>query len=134
MTPEQLDAIEQRAQAATDGPWHSLGNTIGAEVKTCTCAGHIPGHGHEQFCGLEGPLITGAEPTDAEFIAHARTDVPELVAEVRRLQGQVEAVRELHRDDGRGNCEVCMDFVTQGTYESAYYPCDTIRIVGENDE
>lgn len=72
---EYLDAIEARATAATAGPWHwgdgdmchMAGNTIGPEINHVAAYAESPG--------------------DAEFIAHARTDVPALVAALRAVLG-----------------------------------------------
>lgn len=41
--------------------------------------------------------ISGITHPDAEFIAHAREDVPALVAEVRRLRAQLAAEQSAHR-------------------------------------
>jgi len=92
-----LEAIEARANAATDGPWHwederhfdllkpkgSNGTRWGTEVIEVT---HDGGCACRQSCEME-VLIA---PSDAEFIANARTDVPDLIAEVRRLRGLLE--------------------------------------------
>jgi hypothetical protein len=68
MTEDELQAIEARAAAATLGPW--FGQSTG-----------IYGNGFQ---------LVGRAPdtaaTDLEFIAAARTDIPALVAEVRRLR------------------------------------------------
>lgn len=75
MTEKELAEIEARATAATEGPWKS---ERVLEFK-----------GKEAW-DLEGPTFwtwdgNMIEP-DAVFIAAARTDVPVLVAEVRRLR------------------------------------------------
>ena len=62
MTPEELAAIEARANAATLGPWTWAGSVIGIR--------HL----------------------DAEFIAEARSDIQRLIADVRRLQAQIPGV------------------------------------------
>jgi hypothetical protein len=68
-----LDAIEARANAATPGPWRvSTDNTP------------------EYFMSIEGtdgPICVFTDT--AAFIAAARSDVPALVAEVRRLKTRV---------------------------------------------
>jgi len=103
MTPAELDAIEAREKAATEGPWRAVAQD-GGEVFHGFERGVVTGWDHPQ---LRGPLdITGLgidlrsgravrrmDATDAEFIAHARSDVPALVAEVRRLRGLLEAER-----------------------------------------
>lgn len=78
-TALDLDAIEARASAATKGPWlvkgmypqEILANDSGLNLVATT---HL---------SPDGP------PSDTEFIAQARTDVPALVAEVRRLRPRV---------------------------------------------
>lgn len=73
MTPEDLTAIEQRASAATPGPWRlDHGDVIADE----------PGVGAVGIAEVIGVRDTA----DAVFIAKAREDVPALLAEVRRLQ------------------------------------------------
>jgi hypothetical protein len=49
---------------------------------------------------LQGPYLACSRECDenALFIAHARADVPLLVAEVRRLQGQVAALIKRVKD------------------------------------
>ena len=77
MTTPDLDAIRARAEAATEGPWE-------AEA-------------------LEGNIVTPTQGTivevyswtdaDAEFIAHAREDVPALLAEVEQLRAELAHAR-----------------------------------------
>lgn len=72
-----LDAIERRANAATPGTWLyadtiDMVSSIQADA-ICVC----------EFYGLQDRI-----DRDAPFIAHARTDVPALVAEVRRLRAE----------------------------------------------
>jgi hypothetical protein len=84
----ELDAIEQRCNAATPEPWvawiegrdHTAGDTFIAQG----------GSGARQEKDLflshysnEGPV----SDADHDFIAHARQDLPLLLAEVRRLRG-----------------------------------------------
>lgn len=107
LTPDELAAIEARANAASDGPWEPLGRN--------------PGH-HKTEIGamLDTPRaiviadteLWGRQPTDqngadAAFIASARTDVPKLLAEVQRLQAveriAVEALNTIASD----NCDAC---------------------------
>lgn len=91
--PVDLAAIEARAAAATEGPWAVL---LGNEIAT-----GVENHGpHEasfehKVCRLDEldydedyaePRDSGSLEADAEFIAHAREDVPALVAVVRRLR------------------------------------------------
>jgi hypothetical protein len=83
-TTNDLDAIETRAAAATEGPWieeHS------AEAGSCV----IP-HDAESTREAVARTFLYESVADAEFIAHARTDVPALVAEIRELREWQRAV------------------------------------------
>lgn len=116
MTPEQLDEIEARANRATEGPWEVIG---GGEYVTGVSIVVAPDDG-------------GVTSADAEFIASARTDVPQLVAEVRRLQGQVAAVREAL--SGHPKCDRYEDSsgISCG-WKSAVHTI-TYALEGETDE
>jgi hypothetical protein len=95
MTPEQLAQIEARTEATTPGPWQVLSQ----------CP---PGKHHhdrdEMWIGTSdratiavvGERYTAA-PAEAEFIAHARADVPALTTAVRRLRTAMETVLALHQ-------------------------------------
>lgn len=100
MTDIDLDAIEARANAATDGPWfwrNTQGRSgdvylQGARTRIVMAFKRMGMNGAQpMFPGLDGLLYESADVninqfSDAAFIAHARTDVPALVAEVRRLR------------------------------------------------
>ena len=91
LTAADLDTIEQRANAATEGPWEASAHDHAAgDVPILDRTGHYLVICPD--CGVRG----GYERADAEFIAHARSDVPALLAEVRRLRAAAERVRELH--------------------------------------
>ena len=79
MTKEQLAAIEARANAATEGPWYFVyaGSSDWSVLKKTD---------DDEFCVADLHRHRKVACPDAEFIAHARTDVPALVAEVRRLR------------------------------------------------
>lgn len=100
-----LDAIAARANVATEGPWESAyengGLGAGAVVWGPPGSAHAMwgatrGTGEQEY----GPLLALADGeyvdnpnanADGVFIAHARTDVPALVARVRELE---KALRE----------------------------------------
>lgn len=69
MNEQDLAAIEARANAATAGPWAFLEGGEGW------------GYVDKIRQGYDGEFLDA----DARLMAHARTDVPALVAEVRRL-------------------------------------------------
>lgn len=127
--PLDLDAIETRANAATDGPW-------------CTDSWEIY-QGTEYEPGMSlwiGETCRGTgsleqDRADAEFVAAARTDVPALVAEVRRLRAALEQIRHLHKDSPMGPCPVCIDAdaIAEGRDGLVAYPCPTARLSGAED-
>ncbi len=102
MTPADLAAIEARCEAATEGPWHTgLARTEPHNTPQIAVCG-------ETFRKLwEGAPAVFGEPigspkqvcqqfgtdADAAFIAASRSDVPALLAEVRRLQADNERMR-----------------------------------------
>jgi len=79
MTKDELNIIRARCDAATPGPWITCscdddsfwGATVFAEQE---------GHDDEYIANFSRDQIA-----DAEFIAHARADVPALLAEIDRL-------------------------------------------------
>jgi DTW domain-containing protein YfiP len=60
LTPDELDAIRERAEYATPGPWSDVGEECAKGPSACLC--------------------------DLHFIAHARTDVPALLEHIAVLK------------------------------------------------
>jgi hypothetical protein len=73
-----LEDIERDAKAATVGPWgwHSDAMLMGDDEVV--------------LFELDGPDVS-REGADANFIANARTDIPDLIARVRELEGAIGA-------------------------------------------
>lgn len=92
MTEEELNAIEARANAATPGPWAA------AEYHPKTMLLYPIGNPATQEL-LAYPIQGGENSqNNAAFIAHARRDVPALMAHIRELQQELaEAYAELNR-------------------------------------
>lgn len=92
MTDEQLAEIEARAEKAFPGPWkhyidrewHSPDRVIEAANTWVVI--------RDENCEHNWKL--GRNEDNYEFIAHARTDIPMLIAEVRRLRAQYEELRD----------------------------------------
>lgn len=98
MTEEELAAIQARADAAAAGPWYTTRSLPGVWRRVLDDLGGRRARVHERVVSLEYGRVyvidqgyewiseqlvpRGTEP----FIAHARDDVPALVAEVRRLR------------------------------------------------
>jgi len=99
--PLDLGAIRGRVEAATEGPWRTV-DERGQKFALCADGTDLLVESEiGLICetDLDG-LNECAEP-DAAFIAHARTDVPALLAEVERLRAVVEAVEAVMTKIGR---------------------------------
>ena len=111
----RLDKIEARANAATEGPWNVF-------------VGRIDHPGRS----LVAVAYDVAREEDAEFIAHARTDMPDMAAALR-------AVLEIHQDGGESQGYLddghygdiphcCTECGSLGEY-GVPYPCPTVTAI-----
>ena len=71
MTNEELDRLQAISEAATPGPWETDGDYI------------------EPSIGEAWRLHGAANPANGKFVVEARSAVPALIAEVRRLRTNV---------------------------------------------
>ena len=97
MTPDELDAIEARAAAATPGPWAAEDERHGKG--SCSCCGevlyawNIVAPSREVVVSAMDDVTPGVHgDADATFIAHARTDVPALITALREAWAEAEAM------------------------------------------
>lgn len=95
MTPEQEAEIRAREKAATKGPWIASHRHGGVSDN----ADAVGGLGLD----IEGPPEPEengqfALAADAQFIAHAREDVPRLLSEIERLRAERDELREEIRE------------------------------------
>ena len=104
----RLDEIEARANAATEGPWFP--NRYSEDWEVC---GELDDNGNPALVASE------AVETDAEFIAHARTDVPDMAAALR-------AVLEIHQDGGESQ-----GYLDDGSYGDMPHCCTECGSLGE---
>lgn len=82
---EKLDEIEARAEAATDGPWRVEPYSEAHKGSFIV----VSADGTELF-------DADAHYNECILAAHARQDVPALVAEVRRLRAVLEDMRDVY--------------------------------------
>lgn len=87
LTDEQIAEIRARAEAATPGPWSNT--YFGGRCQTVTK--QRPGMTKLSIANCSASLNGEA---DATFIAHARQDVPALLADREELQRQLAETRE----------------------------------------
>lgn len=83
MTDERLAELERLANAATPGPWFPRWGGEPGYVYSQSAERVIAMLADEQNDGLPRP--------NSQLIAAARTAVPELIAEVRRLRAAIES-------------------------------------------
>lgn len=79
---EELQSMAERCRKATTGPWVAVhGYTIGGPV----C---YMDEDEQLVVGTSGDWGPTSDPRDdAEFIAHARMDLPRVLIELMRLRG-----------------------------------------------
>ena len=77
MSKDRLDEIRKRCEKVTPGPWSSFGQTIENESINLKDFQWVSAGARYECTAQEG--------TDAEFIAHAREDVPFLIGYIEYL-------------------------------------------------
>lgn len=90
-TTIDLDAIEARCNAATRGPWGHKEGTLKQYVFSLD-PGEDFGFKLQNQHWEDGRDVPAK--ANALFVAHARTDLPALVARVRKLEAELGAARE----------------------------------------
>jgi len=85
MTDEQLSEIEAREQAATLGPWQ-YGGVPYDRYEDPFIFGPNDEYVAQTTCDMQSGSQKHNINEDTIFIAHARQDIPDLLAEVRRLK------------------------------------------------
>lgn len=95
MTDERLEEIEQRLKQASPGPWKKC---TGGNRGDCSCniiwgvetaiaeTVHAGSHGYQ---GEDMMLTQAAAHKNAHLIAHAPSDIADLLAEVKRLRAEL---------------------------------------------
>lgn len=117
-----VDAVQQRADAATPGPW-----TV--ELLTRPYPQRIT----NGQAVIVAQTYTSPEfpAADAEFIAGARTDVPKLIACIRELEQQITDALALHVEND-GLCTECVEWCDcdprgdDCTHGNVGWPCKTV--------
>jgi hypothetical protein len=113
LTEDELAAIEELVAAATPGPWYvrNLDDDHAANLVAVSTApdasrtqrwpnfdaGEIVAATLVQFPNRYVNCTDERWDENAQFIAHARQDIPRLIAEVRRLKNAIEQARSSNR-------------------------------------
>jgi hypothetical protein len=97
MTDDELNEIEKRANAAAPGPWEDAEASVWEHGQRVVDEVFVrrPGDNIAVAIAVASQILNPcADPRNvpsqdtAAFIAHAREDVPALIAEVRRLKAR----------------------------------------------
>lgn len=94
MTDAELQVIEARANAATLGPWVAFPTEVYMPNSLMLASHVLVGHNVKK-----GIVSKGVIQSTCIFIAHARDDVPALIAEVRAAQDELAAA--MKQKEGR---------------------------------
>jgi hypothetical protein len=79
-----IKEIKAREQDATPGPWKHVETDDYSEIYDSKSWGK----------SLRPLALVGSNIADADFIAHAREDIPVLLAEVERLQSENDTLKK----------------------------------------
>lgn len=101
MKPEELQAIRERLAKTTPGPWSYL------------VPGSVGAHGYVLFYHVSN--------RDAEFVCHAREDVPKLLREVERLRQLLKRQVDACMECGGTGLVPSQDYGDEDTYGAPYW-------------
>lgn len=112
----RMEQIRARAEAATPGPWINGGQgwIFADALRRSARSGDM--------ADLLASVVT--DDHDSDFIAHARDDIPWLLALIAEQAATIERVRGLHKAD-RGMPNACCECGTR-------FPCETITALGSH--
>ena len=91
-----LAAIRARCEVATPGPWRYRS---WLESQWSGSTHHVV----ETGVGLPGNVVNDASEQDAAFIAHAREDLPRLLARLEEMRGALTEIRQSYCGDTCGH-------------------------------
>jgi len=100
MTDERLRKIRERATKATPGPWELRKLDDGEYFKFAEDHEQVfvPAYSVRGLNTLGNYECGAMELPNANFVAHARQDVPDLIEEVERLRKLVDETLRLYRE------------------------------------
>ena len=88
MKPD-LQAIRERAEKATAGPWIYMRNLLGIFAENIAKSNLLFSFLFYKDQGAQASVY------DAEFVAHARADIPAMLEYISDLEAVAESVKEL---------------------------------------
>ncbi|WP_102271342.1 hypothetical protein [Cytobacillus massiliigabonensis] len=122
LTNEQLNAIRERAESAAEGPW-KVGKRSPNGLENVGCKGLLIA----QVCRYDDAELNR---NTAEFIAHAREDVPKLLEYITELKTEI--IRLSEAEDLLSEAHDVMNDVH--LYDTDLYREISRYFYGEDDE
>jgi len=92
MTDGKLNEIRARCEAATPGPWRNIGEPLSGYPRIFSDAEH-GGFRQPFICGIRA--ADEQANNDAEFMAHAREDIPALLDALEAAEARAERICRL---------------------------------------
>lgn len=114
LSRERIEEIAARAEAATEGPWE-VGGGGGAHMDGTRDWYTVDCPWNERTKYRIG--LAAMQLPEAEFVAHAREDVPALLAHIAALEAEIARLRAVVKA-AREGCDACHK------YNGADYCCD----------
>ena len=104
LTPERLAEIREREQAATKGPWGTYYDGKGAYTIQFGCRVSLDAGftSDGDIATLHGEHGDGQTYANADFVARAREDVRDLLAELDRLRAERDDLKNWHDNYVKG--------------------------------
>jgi hypothetical protein len=140
LTIEQIEAIRERVEKATEGPWYPTQHHVATNPNVS--GGYPPSP--ESICSLaDGEYIENYNQADAEFIANARQDIPALLVEVDRLKKKFAHIGEMVEvfyevdytdDDGAIIMKVRSDFEKYRCFISKIFVISAEEVYEDGEE
>lgn len=111
LTESDLKAIAERVEKATPGPWQNIG----------VCA--IGGDDGDAYGYIEIQIskkkVREASHYDRDFTAHARTDIPALLAHIRMREEQLRVAMAAFKKIQKHHCTAHPSDLKQNRIETA---------------
>jgi hypothetical protein len=126
-----IEAIRRRAEAACPGPWQAYNGNEGTEYGPLWAVANNAYHNppaDEDAPWIAVHIETGTRD-DMEFIAHARQDIPDLIAEIERLRDLLTKLTDpdpCDHFDHHGQCQAHM-----ATYDGRCAHADAKKLLAE---
>lgn len=118
MTEAELKEIETRCNTATPGPWKVNDQVFGQSVTRELIAPINSGRGCKPIAKIYMGFTDDEPSTD--LLLHSRTDIPALIAEVRRLEAENNKLQDIIQGMGIELTELRVNKICMDEHERIY--------------